>query len=120
MVLNLRPEKSALTNGFLRKHPRLLPRPRSPRIATPFSRCILSINVKKSVVLKVADEAKILYEAIGKLNKAEKSLILLYLDNLHYNEIAEITGISVSNVGVKINRIKSKLQKILKELGYGF
>lgn len=65
------------------------------------------------------ENTKLLHKAIGKLNKAEKSLIILYLDNLHYKEIAEITGISVSNVGVKINRIKSKLQKILKELGYG-
>jgi RNA polymerase sigma-70 factor (ECF subfamily) len=64
------------------------------------------------------ENTKILYKAIGKLNKAEKSLIILYLDNLQYNEIAEITGISMSNVGVKINRIKAKLQKILKELGY--
>lgn len=66
------------------------------------------------------EDTAILYNAIGRLNKAEKSLIILYLDNLKYAEIAEITGISVSNVGVKINRIKSKLQTILKELGYGF
>jgi RNA polymerase sigma-70 factor (ECF subfamily) len=66
------------------------------------------------------EDTAILYKAIGRLNKAEKSLIILYLDNFKYAEIAEITGISVSNVGVKINRIKSKLQKILKELGYGF
>lgn len=64
------------------------------------------------------ENIRILYQAIGKLNKAEKSLIILYLENLQYNEIAEITGISVSNVGVKINRIKGKLQQILKELGY--
>jgi len=66
------------------------------------------------------EDTRILYQAIGKLNKAEKSLIILYLDNFKYAEIAEITGISVSNVGVKLNRIKNKLQKILKELGYGF
>lgn len=79
----------------------------------------LKVDIKDEIS-DIKEDTKILYEAIGKLNKAEKSLILLYLDNLHYNEIAEITGISVSNVGVKINRIKSKLQKILKELGYGF
>lgn len=78
----------------------------------------LPVDIKDEISEKKED-TKILYEAIGKLNKAEKSLIILYLDNLHYNEIAEITGISVSNVGAKINRIKSKLQKILKELGYG-
>lgn len=79
----------------------------------------LPVDIKEETSEKKED-TKILYEAIGKLNKAEKSLIILYLDNLKYNEIAEIAGISVSNVGVKINRIKTKLQRILKELGYGF
>lgn len=80
---------------------------------------VLPVEIKEESLEK-KEETKILYEAIGKLNKAEKSLIILYLDSLQYSEIAEITGISVSNVGVKINRIKGKLQKILKELGYGF
>ena len=65
------------------------------------------------------EHAKILHKAIGKLSKAEKSIIILYMDDYPYEEISEIIGITVSNVGVKINRIKSKLQKILKELGYG-
>lgn len=65
------------------------------------------------------EHSKILHKAIGKLNKAEKSIIILYMDDYPYEEIADIIGISVSNVGVKINRIKSKLQKILKALGYG-
>lgn len=87
---------------------------------------LLSFNAEISS--EITDEAnypekeentKLLYKAIGRLNKAEKSLIILYLDNLHYSEMAEITGMSISNVGVKINRIKGKLQKLLKELGYG-
>ena len=65
------------------------------------------------------ERAETLHKAIDKLNKAEKSIIILYMDDYPYEEIADIIGISVSNVGVKINRIKTKLQKILKELGYG-
>lgn len=65
------------------------------------------------------ERAEILHRAIGKLSKAEKSVIILYMDNYPYEEISDIIGISVSNVGVKINRIKTKLQKILKELDYG-
>ncbi|MBI9055090.1 MAG: sigma-70 family RNA polymerase sigma factor [Bacteroidales bacterium] len=61
-----------------------------------------------------------LHKAINKLNKIEKAIIILYMDEYSYDEIAEISGISISNVGVKINRIKTKLQKILKELDYGF
>jgi RNA polymerase sigma-70 factor (ECF subfamily) len=38
---------------------------------------------------------------------------MLYLDEKSYSEIAEIMGISESNVGVKINRIKNKLKSIL-------
>ncbi len=41
------------------------------------------------------------------------------MDDYSYEEIAEITGMTMSNTGVKINRIKAKLQKILKELHYG-
>lgn len=51
--------------------------------------------------------------AINTLNKFDKSLLLLYLDDKPYSEIAEILGLSVSNVGVKINRIKKKLKEIL-------
>lgn len=54
-----------------------------------------------------------LQQAISMLNKFDKSLLLLYLDDKPYNEIAEILGLSVSNVGVKINRIKKKLKELL-------
>jgi RNA polymerase sigma-70 factor (ECF subfamily) len=55
-----------------------------------------------------------LYSAIGQLNKTERSIALLYLDEKTYEEIAEITGLTISNVGVKINRLKKKLFQILK------
>jgi RNA polymerase sigma factor (sigma-70 family) len=56
-----------------------------------------------------------LYRAIDGLDKLEKSVILLYLENKSYEEIAEILGMSKSNVGVRINRIKSKLSMTLKK-----
>ena len=46
----------------------------------------------------------------------EKAVIMLYLEEKSYEEISEITGISKSNVGVKLNRIKSKLETIIKEV----
>lgn len=52
-----------------------------------------------------------LMEALKRLDDADKALITLYLEDLSYQEIAEITGISENYVGVKLNRIKSKLQK---------
>lgn len=65
------------------------------------------------------EKIRILNIALNRLNKAERSIIILYMDDYPYDEISEIIGISVSNVGVKINRIKKKLQNHLKELGYG-
>lgn len=54
-----------------------------------------------------------LNQAIATLNEAEKALILLYLDDLSYADIADITGLSENHVGVKINRIKNKLKSLL-------
>jgi RNA polymerase sigma-70 factor (ECF subfamily) len=54
----------------------------------------------------------ILYRLIEKLNEEEKAIIYLYLDDLSHKEIAEIIGISETNVGTKIHRIKIKLKKM--------
>ena len=51
-----------------------------------------------------------MYRLINKLSVLDKALILLWLDNMSYAEIAEIMGISVSNVSVKLMRIKEKLK----------
>ncbi len=65
------------------------------------------------------DRRELVQRAINKLSKAEKAIIVLYMDDYTYEEISEIAGITMSNVGVKIKRIKTKLQKTLKELEYG-
>ena len=59
-------------------------------------------------------ETEILYQAIQHLTHVEKAIIILYLDEKSYQEISDIMGITLSNVGVKINRIKMKLEKIVK------
>ena len=51
-----------------------------------------------------------LYALINRLGKLERAMILLWLEDRSYEEIAEILDISVSNVGVRINRIKTKLK----------
>lgn len=53
------------------------------------------------------------YRAVDELSSVEKALVFLYLDNNSYDEIARIVGISNSNVGVKLNRIKAKLKRIV-------
>jgi RNA polymerase sigma-70 factor (ECF subfamily) len=57
-----------------------------------------------------------LYEAIRKLSKVDASVVLMHLDGLAYSEMAEILGISESNVGVKLNRAKKQLVQLLKGL----
>jgi RNA polymerase sigma factor (sigma-70 family) len=61
-----------------------------------------------------AIEAHELRLAIESLDDAEKSIILLHLEAFSYPEIAEITGLTESHVGVKINRIKAKLKTRLE------
>ncbi len=55
-----------------------------------------------------------MFAALKQLNDPEKALIALYLDDLSYREIAELTGLTENHVGVKLNRIKTKIKKILK------
>ena len=60
-----------------------------------------------------------LYQAIHQLPKTDAALVLLYLDELSYREMAEVLGISESNVGVKLNRAKKALSALMKEKSYG-
>ena len=53
-----------------------------------------------------------LYDLIARLNQLEKSLILLYLEDKSYEEIAEITGLTQTNVATRLSRIKEKLRKL--------
>lgn len=54
-----------------------------------------------------------LLNALYKLNKIDRSIMLLYMEDYSYEEIAEIVGMTPSNIGVKIYRLKSQLQKQL-------
>jgi len=55
-----------------------------------------------------------LYAAIRALEPTKRALVLLYLDGLTYAEMAEVTGLSETNVGVRLTRIKRELTTILK------
>jgi len=59
------------------------------------------------------NDFRLLLQAISNLNEIDKSIMLLYLEEKSYDEIAEILGISKSNVGVRINRAKEILKKTL-------
>ncbi|WP_025667098.1 RNA polymerase sigma factor [Aquimarina megaterium] len=54
-----------------------------------------------------------LYDAIRKLSEVDRAIILLYLDELSYQEIAKVIGTNTNNIGVRIKRIKNRLKKLL-------
>ena len=54
---------------------------------------------------------RMLKKEIDNLNLLEKGIVILYLENKSYEEIGQIIGISTSNVGTKLSRIKEKLKK---------
>jgi RNA polymerase sigma-70 factor (ECF subfamily) len=60
-----------------------------------------------------------LYNAIHQLPKTDAALVLLYLDGLSYQEMADVLGISESNVGVKLNRAKKTLSELMKGESHG-
>jgi RNA polymerase sigma-70 factor (ECF subfamily) len=57
-----------------------------------------------------------LYEQIAQFDPIDRSVCLLLLDGFSYKEIASLLGISESNVGVKIHRIKQHLRRISEEV----
>jgi RNA polymerase sigma-70 factor (ECF subfamily) len=64
----------------------------------------------------VSEDIQTLYKAISQLNKVEKGIILLWLEERSYGEIADIMGLTVKNVSVKLVRIKARLAEIIKKI----
>jgi RNA polymerase sigma-70 factor, ECF subfamily len=60
-----------------------------------------------------------LYKAIHQLPKTDAAMVLLYLDNLNYREMADVLGVSESNVGVKLNRAKKALSALMNGQPHG-
>jgi len=66
------------------------------------------------------DKRNALRQAIEHLTEIEKAIVMLYLEEKSYAEISDIMGITPSNVGVKLTRIRLKLEKIIKEKNYEY
>lgn len=61
-----------------------------------------------------SDESlNLLYDAIRQLSEIDRAIIMLYLEEKPYKEIAEIIGTNSNNIGVRVKRIKIRLKKIL-------
>jgi RNA polymerase sigma-70 factor, ECF subfamily len=57
-------------------------------------------------------ESEILYQCVDELNEINKAIIILYLDGNSHDEISKITGISKTNVGTRIGRIKEQIKNL--------
>jgi RNA polymerase sigma factor (sigma-70 family) len=76
----------------------------------PLSESLIILDDTKDADTEAEENLKLLLKFISGLKEMDKSIMLLYLDDKSYKEIAEITGITESNVATKINRIKDKLR----------
>lgn len=59
-----------------------------------------------------------LTQCISQLEKNDRLVITLILEELSYEQVSEIIGITLNNVGVKVNRIKKRLFSMLNEMNY--
>lgn len=83
---------------------------RRKRRILPFNQDVDEIqNLDASDSFK-KEQIDLLHRHIKNLSIVEKGIILLYLDNHSYDEIAEITGFTSTNIGTRLSRIKAKLK----------
>jgi RNA polymerase sigma-70 factor (ECF subfamily) len=66
-------------------------------------------------VIYSEERFRLLYKAIGALPPVDRLIIMMVLDELPYEEIGTITGISQVNLRVKIYRIKNKIRELVKQ-----
>ena len=57
-------------------------------------------------------QVKMLYDRIHRLKPFDRAIVLLWLENMSYEEIAAIVGITAKNVGVRLYRIKEELKQM--------
>lgn len=60
------------------------------------------------------------YKAVQKLERLEKALVFLHLENYSHRDIGEQLGISEGNARIKLSRAKDKLRELIKQQGYEF
>lgn len=72
-----------------------------------------TVDVSEEVSTIEKEQIEALYKAVRKLKEADRAIILLYLEDKSYKEMAEILGMTVTNIGVKVNRLKVQLKKMI-------
>jgi len=66
--------------------------------------------------MDLSEDLKLLRKAIGYLSKLDRLIILLWLEERSYSEIADMVGVTEKNVSVRLVRIRSRLAEIMEKL----
>lgn len=74
------------------------------------------LPIQEVVSIERQEQLNLLEQFISELNELDKALILLYLEDKSHADISEIIGLSVTNVGTKLGRIKEKLKKKFSQI----
>lgn len=74
---------------------------------------IYNTDIQEDIDQVEKEQIAALYRAIKKLKETDRAIILLYLEKKSYQEISDILGMTVTNVGVKVNRLKDKLKTMI-------
>lgn len=77
------------------------------------------VSLDDQTVDAPSDESDLLYEIVKSLNNVDKMLITLHLDGYKNPEIAEISGMKVNHVNVKIHRVKKMIIEKFKKVNNG-
>lgn len=81
------------------------------RDALPIEDFAMDLSAADNAMDAAAEDLAALHQLINQLDAINRALILLYLEGYAQDEIADIVGISPSNVGTRIQRIKQRLQR---------
>jgi RNA polymerase sigma-70 factor (ECF subfamily) len=90
--------------SFYRSHSR------RKRDTVPAGESLLEIVAEEGEA-ETSDDVRLLHHFIGQLDELNRALMILYLDGNSYDTIAEILGITTTNVATKISRIKEWLRR---------
>ena len=66
----------------------------------------------QEALIKYNRQTDMLHERIQRLQPCDRAIVLLWLENMSYDEIAQIVGIGVKNVSVRLYRIKEQLKQM--------
>ncbi|MEO0339727.1 MAG: sigma-70 family RNA polymerase sigma factor [Bacteroidota bacterium] len=91
---------------------------RKKRIQTTDLSTVQESHFAKHASSEQKEALEQLHQYIQVLPEKDRVIILLYLEELSHQEIAEVVGISANNVGVRISRVKKRLRGLLRQ-GFG-